>query len=89
MQGAHHEREGIERPDRTPSRSELRQQERTGISGKEVRAEVTAAFERCDTPQAFQAALEEKDFRGRLERAAADRPPPLSHHVNGHAAERA
>ena len=35
VQGAHHERDGVERPDRTPSRAELRQEERTGITGKQ------------------------------------------------------
>ena len=44
VQGAHHERDGVERPDRTPSRAELRQEERTGITGKEVKAEVRRRF---------------------------------------------
>lgn len=42
VQGAHAEREGpdgakVARPDRTPSRAELRQEDRTGISGKQVK----------------------------------------------------
>lgn len=57
IQGAHHERDGVARPDRTPSRSELRQEERTGLSGKVVRAEVTAAFRASDSPEAFKQAL--------------------------------
>jgi hypothetical protein len=63
VQGAHHEREGVERPDRTPSRAELRQEERTGISGKEVKAEVTAAFRASDGPEAFKSALEDKGYQ--------------------------
>jgi hypothetical protein len=62
VQGAHHERDGVERPDRTPSRAELRQEERTGIKGKDVKAEVTAAFRASDNPQAFEAALAERGY---------------------------
>lgn len=62
VQGAHHERDGVERPARTPSRSELRQEERTGITGKQVRVEVTAAFRGSDGPEAFKAALEELGY---------------------------
>lgn len=63
VQGAHAEREGpdgerVDRPDRTPSRAELRQEERTGIKGKDVKADVTAAFRASDNPEAFKAALE-------------------------------
>jgi hypothetical protein len=62
VQGAHHERDGVERPDRTPSRAELQQQERTGITGKRVKEEVTAAFRASDGPEAFRAALQEKGY---------------------------
>jgi hypothetical protein len=62
VQGAHVEREGVERPDRTPSRAELRQEERTGISGKTVKAEVTAAFHSSDGAEAFRAALSEAGY---------------------------
>ena len=62
VQGAHHERDGVERPDRTPSRAELRQEERTGIKGKDVKAEVTAAFQASDDAEAFQAALEDDGY---------------------------
>lgn len=63
VQGAHAEREGVERPDRTPSRAELRQEERTGISGKQVKTEVSAAFRASDGPDAFKAALAEKGYQ--------------------------
>jgi hypothetical protein len=62
VQGAHHERDGVDRPDRTPSRSELRQEERTGIKGKDVRAEVTALFRASDNAGAFEAALAERGY---------------------------
>jgi hypothetical protein len=62
IQGAHHERDGVERPDRTPSRAELRQEERTGITGKEVKREVTEAFRSSDSAEAFKAALEDRGY---------------------------
>ena len=62
VQGAHHERDGVARPERTPSRAELQQQERTGITGKMVKAEVTAAFRASDGPEAFRAALAERGY---------------------------
>lgn len=62
VQGAHAERDGVERPDRTPSRAELRQEERTGIKGADVKAEVTEAFKASDNAQAFQAALDERGY---------------------------
>lgn len=58
VQGAHHERENVKRPDRTPSRAELQQQERTGITGKKVKEEITAAFRASDGAEAFRSALE-------------------------------
>lgn len=62
VQGAHHEREGAKRPDRTPSRSELRQEERTGIKGKDVKAEVTAAFRSSDGAGSFRASLADNGY---------------------------
>ena len=62
VQGAHVEREGVKRPDRTPSRAELRQEERTGIKGKVVKHEVTGAFRASDSAEAFKAALEDKGY---------------------------
>jgi hypothetical protein len=63
VQGAHHERENAERPVRTPSRAELRQEERTGITGKKVRGEVTSLFRTSDSAQAFRAALEKQGYQ--------------------------
>jgi len=62
VQGAHHERDGVERPDRTPSRAELRQEERTGIKGKDVKAEVTEIFRASDNAGAFEAALADHGY---------------------------
>jgi hypothetical protein len=62
VQGAHAERDGVERPDRSPSRSELRQEQRTGIKGKLVKEEVTALFRASDGPEAFKAALQDKGY---------------------------
>lgn len=62
VQGAHAERDGVERPDRTPSRAELRQEDRTGITGKQVKADVTAAFRASDGPDAFKTALEQAGY---------------------------
>lgn len=62
VQGAHHERDGVERPERTPSRAELQQQERTGITGKMVKEQVTEAFRSSDGPEAFRAALQDRGY---------------------------
>jgi hypothetical protein len=62
VQGAHAERDGAKRPDRTPSRAELRQEERTGIKGKDVKAEVTAAFKASDNADGFRAALKDAGY---------------------------
>ena len=62
VQGAHAEREDSPRPERTLSAGEIRQEERTGISAKNVKAEVTAAFRASDSPEAFRAALEDDGY---------------------------
>lgn len=64
VHGAHHEREGAERPERTPSRAELPQQERTGIIGAKVEEHVTAAVRASDGP-----------VRNSLLRASSNRNP--------------
>ncbi len=62
VQGAHVERGGVKRPARTPSRSELRQEERTGIKSQRVRADVTAIFRASDSAASFAAALAERGY---------------------------
>lgn len=62
VQGVHHERGDQERPDRSPSRREMKQQERTGISGKQVKLEVTDLFKESDNAESFRAALEDRKY---------------------------
>jgi hypothetical protein len=67
VQGAHHERDGpdgttTQRPDRTPSRSELRQEDRTGISAKDVKRDVTAIFRSSPDANSFREGLAEKGY---------------------------
>ncbi|MEY2853171.1 MAG: hypothetical protein RL030_303, partial [Pseudomonadota bacterium] len=69
VQGAHVEREGRPRPKRTPSRADIRQQERAGQSGraavasvKRVTAEVTALWHQTNSGQAFAAALAARGY---------------------------
>jgi len=62
VQGAHVERDGQARPERTPSHKEMQQAARTGISPKEAREQMTALWRSTDNGQAFQAALEEKGW---------------------------
>ena len=62
VQGAHAERDGAPRPDRTPSRAERAQEEKTGVTGKDVKAEITALFRASDGPAAFKSALEQHGY---------------------------
>ena len=62
VQGAHVERDGKERPERTPSHKEMQQAARTGISPKQAKEQITALWRSTDNGQAFQAALEEKGW---------------------------
>lgn len=52
-----HENEGLE-----PTLAEKSQQEASGITPDQRRAEITAAYEAADGPEAFRAALEEKGY---------------------------
>lgn len=62
VQGAHIEREGRARPERTPSHLEMQQSARTGVSPKEARAHLTALWQRTDNGASFQAALEQSGW---------------------------
>lgn len=57
VQGAHVEREGRRRPDRTPSHDEMQQAARSGIHPKEAKAVVTALWRATTTGRAFADAL--------------------------------
>ena len=60
VQGAHIEREGKERPARTPSHSEMLQADRTGVSPAAARALMTELWRETGNGQEFKQALEEK-----------------------------
>jgi len=62
VQGAHIEREGKERPKRTPSHAEMLQAERTGMSPQEAKEKITELWRNTDTGQAFAAALEKNGW---------------------------
>jgi Relaxase/Mobilisation nuclease domain len=62
VQGAHIERDGQPRPERTPSHKEHQQAERTGISPKEAREHITALWQRNDSGASFQSALEQSGW---------------------------
>lgn len=62
VQGAHAERENEQgkrrpRPSRTPSHAEMRQAERTGMSPKEAKAQITELWRQTDSGSDFAAAL--------------------------------
>jgi hypothetical protein len=57
VQGAHVEREGKARPERTPSHAEMLQADRTGMTPQQVKAQVTELWQRTDSGQAFAVAL--------------------------------
>jgi hypothetical protein len=62
VQGAHVERDGKERPGRTPSHSEMLQAERTGLSPQEAKELMTGIWNTTKSGKEFQAALAEKGW---------------------------
>ena len=62
VQGAHIERNGQPRPERTPSHKEMQQGARTGVSPKEASAHLTATWQRADSGKAFEQALAESGW---------------------------
>jgi Relaxase/Mobilisation nuclease domain len=57
VQGAHVEREGRPRPERTPSHAEMLQAERTGLSPQQVKAQVTELWRSTENGKDFFVAL--------------------------------
>jgi hypothetical protein len=57
VQGAHIERDGKARPTRTPSHAEMLQGERTGLTPKAVKAQVTELWRNTENGQDFAVAL--------------------------------
>ena len=62
VQGAHIEREGRARPERTPSHAEMQQGARTGITPQAARAHITKLWQQSDTGAAFAKALEDSGW---------------------------
>lgn len=62
VQGVHVERDGVPRPERTPSLAETRQAERSGFTPDEIRERVTALWQATDSGKAFAAALDDAGF---------------------------
>jgi hypothetical protein len=62
-QGAHVERDGVERPERTLSYQERQQAERVGIDIEALTATITELWRTTDTGRAFVAALESQGLR--------------------------
>lgn len=62
VQGAHVERDGKERPARTPSHAEMQQAERSGLDPKAIKAEITALWRQTDSGKAFAGALAEAGY---------------------------
>jgi hypothetical protein len=62
VQGAHVERDGKDRPKRTPSHAEMLQAERTGVSPQEAKELITGIWNTTKNGKEFQAALAEKGW---------------------------
>ena len=62
VQGAHIERGGRARPERTPSHAEMQQGARTGISPEAARAHITNLWRQSDTGASFAKALEDSGW---------------------------
>src|ERR1700730_14683791 len=62
VQGAHIERDGKQRPDRTPSHSEMLQADRTGLNPQPAQELMTGIWQSTKSGKEFQAALEDKGW---------------------------
>jgi hypothetical protein len=62
VQGAHIERDGKPRPERTPSHAEMLQAERTGMTTEQVKDRVTDIWRRTDNGASFAIALWNEGF---------------------------
>ena len=58
VQGAHIERDGVDRPARCPTLGEVRQAERSGMTPEEARAQLRDLWQSADNGHAFAAALD-------------------------------
>lgn len=62
VQGAHVERDGKPRPERTPSHAEMQQAERAAMTPAERKAAVTELWQTTDSGQAFAAAIADQGW---------------------------
>jgi Relaxase/Mobilisation nuclease domain len=62
VQGAHVERDGRPRPERTPSHAEMLQAERTGLSPNEAKEKITELWRSTDSGRAFAQALDQNGW---------------------------
>ncbi len=62
VQGAHVERDGKERPDRTPSHDEMLATAHGAVSPKDAKVLMTELWRQTDSGQSFKSALEEKNW---------------------------
>jgi hypothetical protein len=62
VQGAHAERDGEPRPERTPSYHEMQQGKRTGLGAERVKEEITRLWQATSTGKEFAAALEKAGY---------------------------
>jgi hypothetical protein len=62
VQGAHAERDGKPRPERTPSRAEMQQSKRTGMDPRQVKEEITQIWRRTETGQEFADGLSKAGY---------------------------
>lgn len=62
VQGAHAEREGRSRPERTPTYHEMQQAKRSGIGAEQVREEITRLWRDTESGKEFAAALEKGGY---------------------------
>jgi hypothetical protein len=62
VQGAHAERDGVERMARTPTHAEMQQAARTGIDPQAMKAELSGLWRQTDTGKAFAAAVEDAGY---------------------------
>ena len=60
VQGVHVERDGVERPQRTPNLAEMSQTARGGLSPEQARPKLTELWQATDSGQAFAAAIEKE-----------------------------
>ena len=59
VQGAHHERDGLERPERCPTHAEMQQADRSRITPEQSKASLRELWNASDTGKSFAAALED------------------------------